>query len=158
VRQGVVRVVRWVLVGAIAMTAACAALGRSAFVTPVVAFKDVRLKGVGLEGGSLDLILDVYNPNDYRLDASRVTYTLFVDTTQVATGVVSKRVTLENRKNVEVTLPVTFTGRELMGAAALLMRSGSLDYRVAGEVTVATPFGNFTRPYDGKGRFDSLRP
>jgi LEA14-like dessication related protein len=137
---------------------ACAALGRSSFANPVVELKDVRLKGVGMEGGSLDVILDVYNPNDYRLDASKVTYRLFVDTAQIAMGEVNKLVTLENQKKTEVILPVTFTTRELFGAAAALTRTGSVDYRVVGDVTMATPFGSFTRPYEGRGRFDSLRP
>lgn len=149
---------RWGVLGLALLAIGCATLGRSAFANPVVELKDVRLRGIGAQGGSLDLVLEVYNPNDYRLDASRVTYTLFVDTTQIATGVVNKLVTLENRKKSEVTLPVTFTTRELLGVAGVLTRMGSVDYRVAGDVTVATPFGSFTRPYDGKGRFDSLKP
>ena len=149
---------RWGVLGLALLAIGCATLGRSAFANPVVELKDVRLRGIGAQGGSLDLVLEVYNPNDYRLDASRVTYTLFVDTTQIATGVVNKLVTLENRKKSEVTLPVTFTTRELLGVAGVLTRTGSVDYRVAGDVTVATPFGSFTRPYDGKGRFDSLKP
>ena len=149
---------RWGVLGLALLAIGCATLGRSAFANPVVELKDVRLRGIGAQGGSLDLVLEVYNPNDYRLDASRVTYTLFVDTTQIATGVVNKLVTLENRKKSEVTLPVTFTTRELLGVAGVLTRMGSVDYRVAGDVTVSTPFGSFTRPYDGKGRFDSLKP
>jgi LEA14-like dessication related protein len=144
--------------GALAGAGACHALGRSSFANPIVELRDVRLRGVGMEGGTLDVILDVYNPNDYRLDASKVTYRLFVDTTQLAVGEINKLVTLENGKKTAVTLPVSFTTRELFGAAALMSRTGSLEYRVAGEVTVATPFGSFTRPYEGKGRFDSLRP
>ena len=124
------------LVGA----AGCAAIGRSSFVNPVVELKDVRLRGIGLDGGSLDIVLDVYNPNDYRLDASKVTYRLFVDTAQIAMGEVNKLVTLDNKKKTEVTLPVSFTTRELFGAAAALTKTGSVDYRVAGDVTVATPF------------------
>ena len=139
-------------------TAACAALGRASFANPVVELKDVRITGIGLQGGNLDVILLVYNPNDFRLDASKVTYTLFVDTAQIAMGAVTKAVTFENLKKTEVTLPISFTTREMFGAAAALTRTGSVDYRVIGEVTVATPFGSFTRPYEGKGRFDSLRP
>jgi LEA14-like dessication related protein len=148
----------FVMAAGLAGGAACAAIGRSSFVNPVVELKDVRLRGIGLDGGSLDIVLDVYNPNDYRLDASRVTYRLFVDTAQIAMGEVNKLVTLDNKKKTEVTLPVSFTTRELFGAAAALTKTGSVDYRVAGDVTVATPFGSFTRPYEGKGRFDSVRP
>jgi hypothetical protein len=31
-----------------------------------------------------------------------------------------------------------------------------VNYRVLGDVTVATPVGNFTRPYDRTGRFSTL--
>ncbi len=140
---------------ALTFTGACAGFTRSNFATPIVELRDVRLKGIGIQGGTLDVILDVTNPNEYRLDASKVTYRLYVDTTQIAAGEVSKLVTLEPKKKSEVVLPVSFGNKELMAAGQMLSRTGSVDYRIAGEVTVATPFGNFTRPYDGKGHFDS---
>ena len=139
-------------------TAACAGYLRSEFGTPIVELRDVRMRGIGMQGGSLDLVLDVYNPNSYRLDASRITYALMVDTSTIAKGEINKLVTLETKKKSEVILPVTFTTRELLGAAQIITRMGSVDYTVKGELTVATPVGNFTRPYEGKGRFDSLRP
>jgi hypothetical protein len=36
------------------------------------------------------------------------------------------------------------------------MNTGSVNYRVMGDVTVGTPLGNFTRPYDQTGRFSTL--
>lgn len=135
----------------------CASFGRAAFATPVVELKDVRFKGMGATGGSLDLILSVYNPNAYRLDARRVSYHLFVDTNQVAMGTIDKLVKLTEHAKTDVTLPVSFTFQQMLGAAAMLTRSGSVDYRVVGQVTVATPAGDVTRPYESKGRFDSLR-
>lgn len=152
------RAVVLALAASVLFAVACAGFLRREFAAPVVELKDVRLKGIGTEGGSLDLVLDVYNPNHYRLDAARVTYRLLVDTTQVAMGEINKLVTLETRTTSEVILPVTFTIRELLGAAAAITRTGSLDYTVKGELTVASPFGRFTRPYEGKGRFDALRP
>jgi LEA14-like dessication related protein len=134
----------------------CASLARSAFKTPTVALKNVVVKGVGLQGGSLDVVLDVYNPNDYRIDVGRVTYTLLADTLRVAVGEVSKRVTLEGRKTAEVTLPVSFGMRELTRAAGILLQRGSVDYTVLGDFTLDTPFGSITKPYKGQGRYDSL--
>lgn len=149
---------RWA-VAALGLIAAagCASLGRGTFASPVVELKDVRVKGIGLQGGSLDVVLDVYNPNSYRLDATKVTYTLFVDTNKVAMGEVDKRVTLTEKTKSEVVLPVTFTMNELLGAAKALMGMGSVNYRVMGNVTVSTPVGEFTQPYEGKGRYDALR-
>jgi LEA14-like dessication related protein len=138
--------------------AGCARFARSAFQNPVVELRDVQVKGLGVQGGSLDVILDVYNPNDYRIDASRVTYTLMADSLQVATGEVTKMVTLDNRKTSRVTLPVNFTFRELSQAANILVQRGSVDYTVRGDFTLATPFGSITRPYTSKGRYDTLRP
>ena len=137
-------------------TTGCASLSRQAFQNPVVELKDVRVKGIGLQGGSLDVVLDIYNPNGYRIDASHVTYTLLADSLQVATGEVTKLVTLENKKATTVTLPITFSLRELNQAANVLLQRGSIDYTVLGDFTLATPFGSITRPYKSKGRYDSL--
>jgi len=138
-------------------TGACSSLGRSAFATPVVELKDVRVGQIGLQGGAVELILDVYNPNAYRLDATKLTYTLFVDTNRVASGEITKQVTLTEHTKTEVVLPIAFSIKELLGAAKFLTVGGSIDYRVAGNVTVATPAGSFTRPYEGKGRYDAIR-
>ena len=154
-----VRVSRVVAVLSIVLlvaASACASIARSSFQNPTVELKDIVVKGVGLNGGSLDVLLDVYNPNDYRIDASRVTYTVFAESLQVATGEVTRMTTLDNRKMSTITLPVTFTMRELTQAANVLLQRGSIEYTVQGEFTLATPFGNITRPYKGKGRYDSL--
>lgn len=150
------RVARVVLLLSLAGAGACASLARSSFQNPTVELKDVVVKGIGLNGGSLDVILNVYNANDYRIDASRVTYTVFADSLKVATGEVTKRVTLDNRKMSTIVLPVTFTMRELTQAANVLLQRGSIEYLVQGDFTLETPFGSITRPYKGKGRYDSL--
>ncbi|MBM3908712.1 MAG: LEA type 2 family protein [Gemmatimonadetes bacterium] len=134
----------------------CARLARSAFQNPVVELRDVQVRGIGLQGGSLDVVLDVYNPNDYRIDVGRVTYTVFADSLKVATGEVTRRVTLDNKATSTVTLPVNFTMRELTQAAGILLQRGSVDYTVQGDFTLATPFGSLTRPYKSRGRYDTL--
>jgi LEA14-like dessication related protein len=142
-------------------TSACASLGRQAFRTPTVELKDVRIRGIGLDGGALDLVLDVNNPNEFRLDATRLTYTLIADTSHLATGSVTKRVTLQARENNQITLPLTFTMKELLGAAEVILRKGRVNYTVKGEVTVDTPFGSQTRPYEGKATLETgslIRP
>lgn len=145
-------------VAGVLVMGACASTMRNQFANPVVELKDIRLRGIGLQGGSFDVVLDVYNPNAYRLDASRITYKLAVDTAQIAEGVIDKMVTLETQKKSEILLPVTFNSAQVLAAFGALGKTGTVDYKIVGEVTVATPFGNFTRPYAGTGRFNSLRP
>ena len=41
-------------------------------------------------------------------------------------------------------------------AGRQLINTGTVNYRVLGDVTVSTPLGNFTRPYDQTGRFSTL--
>lgn len=132
----------------------CASLARAAFRTPTVELRDIRVRGLGLEGGSLDLVLDVFNPNDYRMDVTRLTYALSSDSGTVARGAVTKRVTLDKSTRSEVTLPVNFTMQELFGVAQLMLRKGSVEYVVKGNVTVDSPFGSLTRPYESKARID----
>lgn len=133
----------------------CASLARTAFRTPTVELRDIRVRGLGLEGGSLDLVLDVFNPNDYRMDATRLTYALSTDSGTVASGAVTKRVMLEKSQRSEVTLPVNFTMKELMGMAQIMLRKGTVEYIVKGDVTVDSPFGSMTRPYQAKARIDN---
>ena len=79
-----------VLVGLAAAAAfgayGCASIGRNAFAEPVVTLRDVKLQGIGMTGGSFDVILSVYNPNGYRLDATQLNYNLFVDSLRFANG------------------------------------------------------------------------
>ena len=84
----------------------CASLAKQAFANPVVEVKNVVVKGVGTQGGSLDVILDVYNPNEYRMDATKLSYTVWVDTNQVALGEIEKLVTLKDKGHSEVIVPV----------------------------------------------------
>ncbi len=136
--------------------AGCASLGRQVFDPPEVRFKDLAIRGLGLDGGSLDVILSVYNPNGYKLDATRLTYRLMVDSVPVGQGAIDSRFTVQERESTTVRLPISFTYAGLGTAGRQLLRSGSVNYRVLGDVTVATPLGNFTRPYDRTGQFTTL--
>jgi LEA14-like dessication related protein len=86
-------------------------LGRQAFKNPDVKLKDVKLLGVGLTGGQLNVELEVYNPNHYRLDATRVHYQVNMagDSVKIADGVLDNRFTVEEGQKSTVTIPVTFT-------------------------------------------------
>ena len=154
---GVRGVVAALALGGVAAAGGCASLGRSVFSEPVVSFKNVRLNGIGLDGGSLDVILNVYNPNGFKLDATRLTYRLLVgDSVALGQGALDSRFTVQKNDSTEVRLPISFTYRGLGAAGQQLIRSGTVNYRVQGDVTVATPLGNFTRPYDRTGRFAAL--
>ncbi len=151
------RVTLGVVSAAIAITAGCSALGKQAFKEPVVHLQDVRVNGVGLSGGNLDVRLSVYNPNGYRLDATRMSYNVVVgDSVRFATGTVDNRFTVNSNDSSVVTIPVNFTYTGIGAAGRQLLNTGGVDYRVNGDVTVGTVVGNFTVPYSATGRFNAM--
>lgn len=137
-------------------SAGCALLGKGSFKEPIVHFQDATITGVGVTGGSLEVKLSVYNPNGFRLDGTRLTYNVYIDKTVLGTGALAERFTVQEKDSTIVKLPLQFTYAGLGEAGKQLMNSGSVNYRVTGDVTVGTPLGNYTRPYDQTGRFSTL--
>jgi LEA14-like dessication related protein len=139
---------------AVVAGAACSALGKAAFEEPKVNLRDVKIRGIGLSGGTLDVVLSVYNPNHYRLDATRLTYKVLLgDNISVATGATESRFTVQDRDSTTVALPVNFTYSGIGEAGRQLLQTGAVNYRVEGDVTVGTMVGNYTVPYSATGRF-----
>jgi LEA14-like dessication related protein len=142
---------------AVAALSGCASLGMlGGFKEPIVSFKDLRLAGIGLNGGSMDVYLNVYNPNGFKLDATRLTYKLLVGEEQLALGALDSRFTVQNGDSTTVRIPVDFTFSGISAVAKQLMNTGTANYRVTGDVNVGTPIGTFTVPYDQTGRFSIL--
>lgn len=138
-------------------TAGCASLGRGAFKEPVVELRQFNVTGLGLTGGTVDVVLSVFNPNGYKLDAVAMTYRVDVDSIQLGNGTLDGRFVVNSNDSSTVRLPISFTYSGLGAAGRSLLTSGSVNYRVRGDFTVATPIGNFTRPYDRTGRYSSMQ-
>ena len=142
---------------AIAIVVGCSALGKQAFQQPIVHLQDVKVNGVGMTGGTLDVKLSVYNPNGYRMDATRMTYNVIVgDSVKMATGTVDSRFTVDQNDSSVVTVPVIFSYTGIGAAGRQILNTGGVNYRVNGDVTVGTVVGNFTVPYSATGRFNAL--
>lgn len=134
----------------------CASLGIGGFKEPLVQFSDVKIRGLGLTGGALDVVLNVYNPNGFDLNATRLTYRLMVEDKDLGSGVLDRAFRVRNKDSTFVTIPMDFTYAGLGVAGRQLLQSGSINYRVLGDITVDTPVGRYTQPYDQRGRFSSF--
>ncbi len=153
------RTTRWGMVAVLALgavTASCSSIWRGSWKEPVVTFRDLKLTGVGTSGGSLEIQLSVYNPNNFRLDGTRLTYNLAVDTVAVGNGVLDQAFTVQEDDSTIVRLPLSFTYAGLGAAGRQLMQTGAVNYRATGDITVDTPIGKRTRAYDRTGRFTTL--
>ena len=139
-----------VLLGA--ALAACAQLHPE---PPVVVFRGVTLRDVALSGATLDVALQVKNPNPFNIDVQRVTYQLFADSTLVGTGQPENALFVPAKDSAIITLPVAFTFRALGNVAFQLVARGSVNYRLTGQVSFGTPIGTMTRDFDQRGTFNS---
>lgn len=144
-----------VVAAAAATVAGCSVLGRQAFQNPVVNLRSVAVRGLGLTGGTLDVKLNVYNPNHFRLDATQLNYrvNLAGDSVNVASGTLSNRFTVNDGDSTVVTIPVDFTYSGIGAAGRAIINTGAVSYHVLGDVTVGTVIGNYTIPYSTVGRF-----
>ena len=136
--------------------AGCATMGLGNWVEPVVSLKNVRVNGLGLTGGSLEVQLSVYNPNRVPLDATQLTYNVWVDSVKFGEGRTDRRFTVGKGDSTVVTLPLDFSWNGLSSAARSLLNTGTVNYRVAGDIKVGSALGNYTVRYDQNGRFSAL--
>jgi LEA14-like dessication related protein len=136
--------------------AGCATMGLGGWTEPVVSLKNVRVNGLGLTGGSLEVQLSVYNPNRVPLDATQLTYNVWVDTVKFGSGQTDRRFTVGKGDSTVVSLPLDFSWNGLSSAARSLLNTGTVNYRVAGDIKVGSALGNFTVRYDQNGRYSTL--
>jgi LEA14-like dessication related protein len=143
----------------------CASGGRSSatpdvppppFEHPKVSLRDVKFNGVGLTGGSMRIAMMLYNPNPYPLEDPRVTYLVYVDRQELASGVYDPEVTVPAGDSAVVEVPVSFGYRAASGAARALVGTGSVTYRMRGNIYADTPYGRLSAPYDRARDFSAM--
>jgi LEA14-like dessication related protein len=125
-----------------AIAASCATL-RSAlsFQEPQVALEEINITGLGLTGGTFDLVFDVYNPNGYRLRSTRLEVGLDLEDVHFGDALVDKPLDLSPENHNRVVVPVRFEWAGVgAGARALLARQG-IRYGLSGAVLLDTPVG-----------------
>ena len=142
-----------IAVGAIALSS-CARIAERAFAQPTIAVRSVKLKSVGLTGGSIEIALAIANPNPYPLPVQRAVYSFALrDSTEVGRGESAAAFTLPAHDSTVVDLPVDVSWQGLRAAARDASRDGTVDYVLKGSVTLETPIGNPNVPFQTTGRF-----
>ncbi len=122
---------------------------------PSVDVMDVRLVGVGLTEQQLATTLCVTNPNDSALAFRRVAVTLDVSGAPLATGSSDLPLQLPPHSSTAVPFTVVTTVQNLGPQLLGILRSGSLDYRIHGTVSLQGAFG-LTLPFSRAGQLDPL--
>jgi LEA14-like dessication related protein len=121
---------------------ACATLKSALnFQKPDLELQEINVTGLGLQGGTLDLVFDVYNPNDYRLRSTRLEVALELAGTDFGEALIDKPLDLSPTNHSRVIMPVRFTWTGVGAAARSLLESQELPYGITGAVLLDTPVG-----------------
>ena len=123
--------------------ASCATLRNALqFQKPDLALQRIDITSFSLTGGTMNLVFDVYNPNDYRLRSTRLEVGVKLAETDFGEALIDKPLDLSPQNHSQVIMPVRFTWAGVGAAARSLLQSQELPYGLAGAVTVETPIGD----------------
>jgi LEA14-like dessication related protein len=137
---------------AVLLLAGCATI-RSAlnFQEPQVELQEINITGMGLTGGTLDLVFDVYNPNDYRLRSTRLEMGIDLEGTHFGDALIDRPLDLSPTNHSRVVMPLRFEWAGVGAAARGLLTRQALKYVVRGAVLVDTPIGEKRVQLSGAG-------
>jgi LEA14-like dessication related protein len=136
----------------VAGLAACATLRAVLqFQEPQIELKQINITGMGLSGGTLDLVFDVYNPNDYRLRSTRLEVGLDLEGKHFGDALIDKPLDLSPTNHSQVVMPVRFEWAGVGAAARGLLTRQALQYGIIGAVLLDTPLGDKRVQLRGSG-------
>ncbi|MGH7569661.1 MAG: LEA type 2 family protein [Gemmatimonadales bacterium] len=112
------------------------------FQEPQVELEEINITRLGLSGGTLDLVLDVYNPNDYRLRSTRLEVSLDLEESHFGDALIDKPLDLSPENHSRVVMPVRFDWAGVGAGARALLTRQAVRYGLRGVVIVETPLGD----------------
>jgi LEA14-like dessication related protein len=137
-----IKTARTVLLLTITLSSCATLRNALTFEKPQIELQEINVTGLGLSGGTLDLVFDVYNPNDYRLRSTRLELGLELAGTDFGEALIDKPLDLSPENHSRVVMPVRFTWAGVGAAARSLLQQQQLPYGLTGAVIVETPIGD----------------
>jgi len=120
-------------------TTGCSLFQRFSFTPPTVALEAITVTGFNFSGGSLRLLLDVYNPNPYELKGSEFRASVDLEQTPFGEIVRNEPLTLPGSTHAPVEVDLRFTWDGVGAAARGLFDRGAVAYALTGSLLVDTP-------------------
>jgi LEA14-like dessication related protein len=120
------------------------ACARFTFQEPTAQLVGVEVAGLGFEGGTLRLLLNVHNPNTYDLRTTRIEVGIDLEGTHFGEVALAEDVALPARATTPIRIPLAFTWGGVGAGARGLLGHGTARYGLTGRLTVGTPLGDRT--------------
>ena len=129
----------------------CAGIG-DYFKEPEIRLDRVIVRGIGLTGGTLDLVVAVHNPNDFDLRGTEIRVGFDVEDSHVGDVEYRDEFEVQRGDMTMLTLPVRFQWSGVGSAVRAALGYGEIPYTMRGEVALQTPFGRRSVPFSREGR------
>jgi LEA14-like dessication related protein len=144
------RAERGVLAGALAILA-CSGIGDN-FKQPEIRLDQVVVRGIGLTGGTLDLLLRVDNPNNFTLQGTKLQVGFDVEGSHLGDIEYNDDYSITQGGTTALTLPLRFGWSGVGSAIRAALGYGDLPYKMKGQATIKTPWGQQVVPFTHEGR------
>jgi len=138
-------------VAVVVIASACATLRGLTFQEPEVSLQEIQITGIGLTGGTFNLVFDVWNPNNYRLRSTRLEVGIDLEGTHFGDALLDRPLDLSPTNHNQVVVPVRFEWAGLGAGAKALLSRRAVAYTIAGRVLLDTPLGDKAVGLTGKG-------
>ena len=122
------------------------------FLRPDLDLQRVVVRGVGLTGGNLDLVVSVANSNGFDLRGTRLEAGFDVEGSHVGTVTYDDEYVVPKRDTTLVTLPLRFEWKGVSSAFRSALEYGDIPYTMKGQATLDTPLGRQVVPFTLRGR------
>lgn len=138
----------------------CAALSMTKFQEPTIELQTIVVRGIGLTGGTLDLQLEVTNPNSVDIKGTKLELGLDVEGAHFGDVELNDAFNLPKNQPTVVTVPLTFNWAGVGAAARSAFNYGTVKYAMKGTASLETPWGVERVPFshDGSVALNQTRP
>ncbi len=138
----------------------CAALGMTKFQEPSIDLDSIVVRSVGLTGGTLDLMLEVNNPNSFDLKGTHLELGLDVEGVHFGDVELNDAFNLPRGAPTRVVVPLSFNWIGVGAAARSALNFGTVKYEIEGIASLQTPFGLEKLPFkrNGSVALNQLQP
>ena len=136
----------------------CSGFGDN-FREPEVRLEQAVVRGIGLAGGNLDLLVTVQNPNNFTLRADRLQVGFDVEGTHLGDITYDDDFAVGENGETTLTLPLRFGWVGVGRAVWAALGYGDLPYKMKGQATLKIP-GGFRKvvSFSHEGRAPLSRP
>lgn len=118
---------------------------------PGVELLDIKWDKLTLDSAGGVFNIRVTNHNQFPIEMARMAYGLTLGKMEVARSSLASPVSLDPNGGAGIVeIPISFSPRKF-GLAALGMLTGDSGYRLGGEISVKTPYGPMSLPFDRSG-------